>query len=104
MKTIWEIIKSPVVTEKALKLKDDTVEAGLNQVLVFKVDRRATKPVIKQAVEALFKVKVAEVRVVNYRGKRVFRFGRLRGQRVAWKKAYVTLKPGQKITEYADLI
>jgi large subunit ribosomal protein L23 len=104
MRTIWEVIKSPVVTEKALKLKDDTVEAGLRQVLVFKVDRRATKPEIKGAVEALFKVKVAEVRIINYRGKRVFRFGRLRGQRAAWKKAYVTLKPGEKITEYADLV
>ena len=104
MKTIWEVIKSPVVTEKALRLKDDTLDAGLNQVLVFKVDRRATKPAIKQAVETLFKVKVAEVRVINHRGKRVFRFGRLRGQRAAWKKAYVTLKPGHKITEYADLV
>ncbi|HXF04344.1 MAG TPA: 50S ribosomal protein L23 [Blastocatellia bacterium] len=104
MKTIWDVIKSPVVTEKALELKDETVEAGLKQVLVFKVDRRATKPEIKQAVETLFKVKVEEVRVANYRGKRVFRFGRLRGQRAAWKKAYVTLKPGQKITEYADLV
>jgi len=104
MKSIWEVIKAPVVTEKALKLKDETVQRELKQVLVFKVDPKANKHEIKQAVETILKKKVEDVRIVNRRGKRVFRFGRLRGQRVAWKKAYVTLKAGQSITEYTEIV
>ncbi len=99
MKTLWDIIRAPVVTEKALKLKDQA-----KQVLVFKVAREANKQEIKQAVERIFKVKVEKVRTVNYPGKRVFRFGRLRGRRAAWKKAYVTLRAGERITEYTELV
>jgi len=100
MRSIWEVIKAPVVTEKALKLK----EREGKQVLVFRVDRDANKQEIKRAVERIFKVKVEKVHTVNYRGKRVFRFGRLRGQRAAWKKAYVTLRTGERITEYTELV
>ncbi|MBI3951325.1 MAG: 50S ribosomal protein L23 [Acidobacteria bacterium] len=103
MKNLWEVIGAPVVTEKALGLKDRPEDEG-PQVLVFKVDRKATKAHVKQAVETIFKVKVDHVRMVHKRGKRVYRFGRFVGQRSDWKKAYVTLKAGQRITEYAEVI
>lgn len=103
MQNVWNVIKAPVVTEKALSLKDRPAEEG-PQVLVFRVSSRATKTSVKQAVERIFKVQVEQVRMVNQRGKRVFRFGRLVGRKSDWKKAYVTLKPGQRITEYAEVI
>ncbi len=103
MPTKWEVIKAPVVTEKALRLKDQPADEG-NQVLVFRVHTHANKHEVRSAVESIFKVKVDRVRMVRKRGKRVFRFGRLMGKRKAWKKAYVTLKPGQRITEYTEVI
>ena len=103
MPTKWEVIKAPVVTEKALRLKDQPADEGA-QVLVFRVHNRANKQEVKSAVESIFKVKVDEVRVVPHRGKRVFRSGRLVGKRDAWKKAYVTLKSGERITEYTEVI
>lgn len=103
MPTRWEVIKAPVVTEKALRLKDRPTDEG-PQVLVFRVHNGANKQEVRSAVESIFKVKVAEVRVVPHRGKRVFRFGRRVGKRSSWKKAYVTLKAGERITEYADVI
>lgn len=103
MDRLWEIIKMPVITEKALQMKDRPEDEG-PQVLVFRVDRRANKHQIKQAVETIFKVKVDRVRIVHQRGKKVYRWGRLVGQRGDWKKAYVTLKSGERITEYAEVI
>jgi len=103
MERLWDIIKAPVVTEKALVMKDRPEDEG-PQVLVFKVDRKASKHHIKQAVETIFRVKVVQVRVVHQRGKKVHRWGRLVGQRSDWKKAYVTLKPGERITEYGEVI
>ncbi|MCS6806251.1 MAG: 50S ribosomal protein L23 [Acidobacteriota bacterium] len=103
MQNVWDVIKAPVVTEKALSLKDRPEDEG-PQVLVFRVNSRATKTSVKQAVERIFKVQVEQVRIVNQRGKRVFRFGRLVGRKSDWKKAYVTLKPGHRITEYAEVI
>ncbi len=85
----YDIIRGPVVTEKS------TQGSMYNQV-TFQVDRRASKPEIKEAVEALFKVKVAKVNTLNQAGK-VKRFrGRL-GQRNAVKKAIVTLEEGHMI-------
>jgi large subunit ribosomal protein L23 len=55
-------------------------------------------------VESIFKVKVEQVRVVRKPKKRVYRFGRRVGERGAWKKAYVTLKAGERITEYSEVI
>jgi large subunit ribosomal protein L23 len=103
MENVWKIIKAPVVTEKALALKDRPEDEG-QQVLVFRVDSKANKTSVKNAVERIFKIQVDQVRIVNRRGKRVFRFGRLAGQKSDWKKAYVTLKAGQRITEYAEVI
>lgn len=113
MKTIWDVLKAPVITEKALRLKEESthdIRDSKNkktikrdkQVLAFRVADNATKHAIKDAVEAIFKVKVDQVRVVNYRGKTVRR-GRTVGRKADWRKAYVTLKPGQNV-DYADSI
>jgi large subunit ribosomal protein L23 len=65
------------------------------------VHRDATKPEIRQAVEKLFSVKVADVRVANMHGK-VTRQGRFSGHRPDWKKAYVVLKQGEKMIEFFE--
>ena len=64
--------------------------------VVFKVATDATKPEVKAAVELLFNVKVDSVQILNVKGK-VKRFGRFTGRRSDWKKAYVSLTPGQEI-------
>jgi large subunit ribosomal protein L23 len=94
--TIYEVIKRPIVTEKGVAKKD--AEA----TLCFEVDPDANKAQVKAAVEMLFKVKVAEVRTANFVGKERRR-GRFAGFRSDWKKAYVKLKAGQKMPEYADI-
>ncbi len=101
MRTVWDIIKSPVITEKALVAKEETQEH--RQLLTFRVDRRATKPEIKSAVETIFQVKVAEVRTANFMGK-MARRGRFEGRKPSWKKAYVTLKKGEKPVDYGEAI
>lgn len=90
MKDIYQIIKKPLITEKAniLKEKDNKV--------AFVVDRTANKAEIKEAVERLLKVKVLKVNVSNMKGK-PRRLGRTIGKRTDWKKAVVTLKPGDHI-------
>jgi large subunit ribosomal protein L23 len=69
--------------------------------LVFEVAENATKTEVKQAVETLFKVKVAAVRTAVVEGKERRR-GRFAGYRPDWKKAYVRLKAGEKMPEYID--
>jgi large subunit ribosomal protein L23 len=106
-KNIWEILKSPVVTEKSVILKEDSTDEDSNrkqgQVLTFKVDKKATKIDIKGAVEEIFNVKVASVRTLQYDGK-MKRRGRIEGRRAAWKKAYVTLRKGEPMVDYAEAI
>ena len=85
-----EIIKEPVVTEKATELRSK------DNKYVFIVDKRATKAQIKQAVEELFKVKVENVHTAIYRGK-LRRMGVYSGYRPDWKKAVVKLQKGQEI-------
>jgi large subunit ribosomal protein L23 len=85
-----------VVTEKCMDKKDG------EGTLCFEVAPGANKTQVKQAVEKLFKVKVADVRTINLEGK-LRRRGRFAGYRPDWKKAYVRLKPGQKTPEYAEL-
>lgn len=87
---IYSVIKKPHVTEKT-SLASDTS----NTVAVV-VDKAANKIEIKQAIENLFKVKVAAVRTVNVAGK-VKRAGKTYGKRSNWKKAYITLQDGQSI-------
>ena len=101
MRTVWDIIKSPVITEKALVAKEETQDG--KQLLTFRVDRNATKPEIKSAIEKIFNVQVDSVRTVNYMGKKVRR-GRFEGRRPSWKKAYVTLKAGQEPFDYVESI
>ena len=101
---VWDILKSPVVTEKSVLLKEATSEdANLGQVLTFRVARTADKDDIRRAVEEIFAVKVSRVRTVHYEGKMKKR-GRQQGRRAAWKKAYVTLKKGEPHVDYAEAI
>ena len=90
MREPQEIIQAPLVTEKGSLLGEKT-----NQIL-FRVKRDANKIEVKHAVETLFKVKVMKVRLARYLGK-IKRVGRSSGRLPEWKKAYVTLKEGDKI-------
>jgi large subunit ribosomal protein L23 len=85
----YDVILSPVITEKATKLTE------ANQV-VFRVTKDATKPAIAKAVEALFKVKVKAVNTINVKGKKKLFRGRP-FMRSDFKKAIVTLEEGQQI-------
>jgi large subunit ribosomal protein L23 len=85
-----QLIRRPLISEKSTKLKEAT------NTVCFEVDRRANKIEIRKAVEKLFGVKVADVRVANRQGKWK-RMGRFLGQRKDWKKAYVRLEPGEKL-------
>jgi large subunit ribosomal protein L23 len=87
---LYQVILAPQITEKATRIADK------NQQIAFKVRTDATKPEVKAAVELLFKVEVDSVSVVNVKGK-AKRAGRTMGRRQDWKKAYVSLKPGQEI-------
>jgi large subunit ribosomal protein L23 len=105
--TVWDILKSPVVTEKSVILKEDSTDENsgrkTGQVLTFRVERAAGKLDIKKAVEEIFNVKVSSVRTVNYEGK-MKRRGRQEGRRPNYKKAYVTLKKGEPMVDYAEAI
>jgi large subunit ribosomal protein L23 len=105
--TVWDILKSPVVTEKSVILKEDSSDENTDrkagQVLTFRVEKTAGKLDIKKAVEEIFNVKVASVRTVNYDGK-IKKRGRQEGRRPNWKKAYVTLKKGEPMVDYAEAI
>jgi large subunit ribosomal protein L23 len=87
---LLQVILAPQITEKA------TYVADKHQQIAFKVRTDATKPEIKAAVELMFKVEVQAVTVANVKGKEK-RAGRMIGRRKDWKKAYVSLKPGQEI-------
>ena len=105
--TVWDILKSPVVTEKSVILKEDSTDENsgrkVGQILTFRVEKSAGKLDIKKAVEEIFNVKVASVRTVNYEGK-IKKRGRQEGRRPSWKKAYVTLKKGEPMVDYAEAI
>lgn len=84
-----DILIRPIVTEKSTAL----MEQGK---YTFRVPLAATKIQIRQAVEQIFKVKVQAVNTMRYEGK-LKRMGRTQGRRSDWKKAVVTLKPGEAI-------
>ena len=84
------LLLAPTVSEKATQIADQ------HSQVVFRVMQDATKPEVKAAVELLFKVDVEAVRIANVKGK-AKRFGAYSGRRRHWKKAYVSLKPGQEI-------
>ena len=104
---VWDILKTPVITEKSVILKEESSEDESDrkggQVLTFRVDTKATKTDIKGAVEEIFNVKVSSVRTVQYEGK-MKRRGRQEGRRPNWKKAYVTLRKGEPVVDYAEAI
>jgi large subunit ribosomal protein L23 len=92
----YSVIVRPIVTEKGVEKKES------ERTLCFEVHPEANKTEIKQAVEALFKVKVEDVRTLTFEGK-LRRRGRYSAYKSDWKKAFVKLKPGQKAPEYAEL-
>ena len=95
MKSPYQIIRKPIITEKGLGAKE------AQGTLVFQVAPQATKTEIKEAVQRVFKVKVETVRTANFPGKERRR-GKFTGHRPDWKKAYVRLKTGEKMPEYAE--
>ena len=97
MKNRYEVIRRPIITEKGLLTKET------QRTLVFEVHRDATKVEIRDAVQGLFKVHVESVHTANFTGKERRR-GRLVGFRSDWKKAYVKLRDGEKMPEYAETV
>jgi large subunit ribosomal protein L23 len=87
---LYDVIRVPRITEKGTRLREK------NNVITFEVRIDANKLQVRKAVEGIFKVKVADVTTVTTEGKKK-RMGQRLGRRSDWKKAYVTLKPGQKI-------
>jgi len=87
---LMKVLLAPQISEKA------TYVAEKNEQVIFRVAPDATKPEIKAAVEMMFKVNVNSVQVACVKGK-VKRSGRVIGHRNDWKKAYVSLVPGQEI-------
>ncbi|MDR0291963.1 MAG: 50S ribosomal protein L23 [Elusimicrobium sp.] len=90
MKTVYETIKRPLLTEKSLILRDEQNKYS------FVVAKTATKGEVKTAVEKFFNVTVEGVNTCALKGK-VHRMGRYAGKRADYKKAIVTLKKGDKI-------
>ncbi|MCD6567391.1 MAG: 50S ribosomal protein L23 [Dehalococcoidia bacterium] len=92
---LYEVLRRPLVTEKATLLQE-------NGKYVFEVARKANKLQIKDAVERAFKVKVAEVNVMTMHGK-TRRMGKREVTGPSWKKAIVTLEPGYKVTLFEGI-
>jgi large subunit ribosomal protein L23 len=90
MRPHHQLIKGPIITEKSHLQKADGNKVS------FRVDVSANKIEIRKAIEELFKVKVLQVNTVSVLGKSK-RMGRTEGKRSDWKKAIVTLAPGEKI-------
>ena len=90
-----DIIRRPLVTEKTSILRED------GKTIVFEVAPGANKVQIKRAIEQLLGSKVASVRTSIAHGK-IKRQGRFAGRRSDWKKAYVTLREGQKLPEFLE--
>jgi large subunit ribosomal protein L23 len=90
MRAPYEIVKKPLISEKSQRLKE------LANQVTFEVAPDANKIEIRNAVEKLFKVRVQSVRTLVVRGKNR-RVGRRFGRQASWKKAVVTLRPGENI-------
>ena len=95
MKEVWHVLRRPLITEKAVGQKE------ILRTMCFEVHPHATKTEIKRAVQQIFKVKVSSVQTANFAGKERRR-GRFRGYRRDWKKAYVRLKEGEKMVDFAE--
>lgn len=96
MKDPRDIIKRPVITERTTEMMGD-------KTYVFEVDHKANKVEIRQAVEQIFKVKVANVNTLNVK-RRATRYGRYTGFKSAWKKAFVTLSADSKELEFFESV
>ncbi len=90
----YDVIRRPVNTEKT------TIQKEVANQVTFEVDKKANRIEISKAVETIFNVKVAVVRTMQVKGK-FKRRGRILGKRRDWKKAIVTLMPGERI-EFFD--
>ena len=86
----FDIIKRPLLTEKT------NIQKEIANQVSFEVDRQANRVEIKRAIERIFNVRVASVRTMQIKGK-IKRRGRFLGKRKDWKKAVVTLGPGERI-------
>ena len=86
----YDIIKRPLITEKT------SIQKEVHNQITFEVDRKANSVEIKKAIENIFNVNVAKVRTMQVKGKTKQR-GRIVGKRRNWKKAIVTLMPGERI-------
>jgi len=86
---LYEVLRRPLITEKNTDLQ-------IHGKYVFEVAEEANKTQVKQAVETAFNVDVTAVNIMTVQGKKK-RMGRREVQRPSWKKAIVTLKPGDKI-------
>ena len=92
MKSPYDIIISPVISERSMELNEE-------RKYVFKVDKKANKSEIKAAIETIFDgVKVEKVNTMNLLGKKT-RLGRIEGKKSVWKKAIITLKDDSKTIE-----
>ncbi len=96
MKAYHHLIRGPIITEKTHSLRE------ANNKLTLRVDVNANKIEIRKAIETLFKVKVLAVNTIQMMGKKK-RLGKSEGKRPDWKKAIVTLAPGEKIAGYEGL-
>ena len=92
---VTDVIRRPLITEKTSILRED------GRTIVFQVAPGANKVEIKRAIEQLLGAKVASIRTSLVHGK-VKRQGRFAGQRPDWKKAYVTLRVGEKMPEFLE--
>lgn len=86
----YDLFRRPLITEKT------NIQKEVSNQVTFEVDRRANRVEIKRAIEKIFKVNVVSVRTMQVKGKRKRR-GRILGKRRDWKKAIVTLRPGDRI-------
>ena len=91
-----DVLEMHLITEKSTQMQE------VANCYVFRVARKATKPSIKEAIEKAFKVKVKSVRTMTIPGKPK-RMGRFDGTTPAWKKAVVTLREGEAISEFENI-
>lgn len=90
-KSVYDIIREHIITEKSNIMMSEGK-------YTFKVSENSNKIEIKNAIEQIYKTKVQSVNIMKVNGKKV-RYGRHQGKKPDWKKAFVTLKKGEKIEE-----
>ena len=93
---LTDVLRRPLITEKTSIMREHD-----GRTVVFQVAAQANKIEIKRAIERLLGSKVASVRTAMAHGK-IKRQGRFAGQRSDWKKAYVTLRAGEKLPEFFE--